>query len=371
MANDSEKKYDLRKIAESFVLSGSVTVIAPTGHGHINDTFLIKTEERELPDYILQRINNTVFTDVPNLMSNIERVVTHILEKSASTPASQHDKTARLFYTREGRSFFQDEEGNYWRCFEFCRNSYQHPANVSPKRAYEGGKALGDFQSMLLDLPGGPLYETIPDFHHLAVRLQTFDMTVENGLHERKDIAADEIAKIESRRREMLALDNLAHNGTIPLRVTHNDTKFNNILFDKGENAICLIDLDTVMNGVVLYDFGDALRTLGNTAEEDERDLSRVGFDLSLFEAFTEGYFKGAGAFLTPVEIKYLTASVGFLTYMIAVRFLTDYIAGDLYYKINRPDHNLERAKNQIRLLECIEDKFEQMEKIVQKYRQD
>jgi len=169
----------------------------------------------------------------------------------------------------------------------------------------------------------------------------------------------------------MLAIDNLAHNGTIPLRVTHNDTKFNNILFDKGENAICLIDLDTVMNGVVLYDFGDALRTLGNTAEEDERDLSRVGFDLSLFEAFTEGYFKGAGAFLTPVEIKYLTASVGFLTYMIAVRFLTDYIAGDLYYKINRPDHNLERAKNQIRLLECIEDKFEQMEKIVQKYRQD
>ena len=368
MTTDSKRKYDLYGIAGNFRLSGKAAAIGPTGEGHINDTFLIKTGDESDPDYILQRVNNTVFADVPGLMENMARVVRHILIKPGVDGELQQEKTARLIYTVEGNPFYLDEQGNYWRCFEYCRNSYHHFKDVSVKRAYEGGKILGDFQAMLLDLPGGPLYETIPDFHHLAVRLHSFDITVENGLQQRIDIAAGEIEEIELRREEMLAVDTLARNGTIPWRVTHNDTKFNNILFDKHENALCIIDLDTVMNGAVLYDFGDALRTLGNTAAEDDPNLSRVDFNMALFEPFARGYLKGAGGFLTPIEIKYLAHFVKFMTYIMAVRFLTDYLAGDLYYKISRPAHNLDRARNQIRLLKSVENKFDQMERILQRF---
>ena len=363
---DKTINIDLNKIAAGFCIAGTVIETKPTGDGHINDTFLVKTAEDDLPDYILQRVNHFVFKDVPKLMDNMQRVILHLKQKINSSGSKHNSNEALvLILTKDGKPYLLDKQGNYWRCFEFCKNACELSSDISTKQAYEGGKALGKFQSLLTDLPGGPLHDTIPNFHNLASRFTDFEEAIKKDQFGRLSAAKSEVDKLLARKNEMLDFDLLARNGYIPWRITHNDTKFNNILFDENEEAICLIDLDTVMNGTVLYDFGDALRTLGNTAEEDETDLSKVGFDMALFKSFAIGYLEGAGKFLNKIELKYLAFSAKFLTYIIAIRFLTDYFDGDAYYKTTHKQHNLERTRNQIRLLECMEEHFEEMETII------
>jgi Ser/Thr protein kinase RdoA (MazF antagonist) len=357
---------DFDPIISGFNISGNVVNVQPTGDGHINDTFLVKTEEDECPDFILQRINHSVFKDVPKLMDNMQRVILHLKQKSKQAGrVGQEKETLVLVLAKDGRPYVFDSRGDYWRCFEYCQNSCAPSGSISLKLAYEGGKALGKFQAQLTDLPGGPLHDTIPDFHNLTSRMAAFEGVVEKDEFSRLKTAQPDVDKFLARKDEMLEFDRLARNGSIPWRITHNDTKFNNILFDKNQEAICLIDLDTVMNGTVLYDFGDALRTLGNTAEEDETDLSKVGFNMELFGPFAKGYISEANVFLTEVELKYLAFSAKFLTYIIAIRFLTDWLSGDVYYKTTHPEHNLERARNQMRLLECMEEDFEEMEAVI------
>jgi hypothetical protein len=361
---DKTRNIDLNKIVDGFYIAGTVIETRPTGDGHINDTFLAKTAEDDLPDYILQRINHFVFNDVPKLMDNMQRVILHLKQKSELAGPDMKNALV-LVMTKADKPYLSDSQGNFWRCFEFCKNACELSSEISAKQAYEGGKALGKFQSLLIDLPGGPLHDTIPNFHNLASRFVEFEEAIKKDQFNRLFAAQGEVDKLLARKNEMLDFDNMARNGTVPWRITHNDTKFNNILFDKNENALCLIDLDTVMNGTVLYDFGDALRTLGNTAEEDETDISKVGFNMDLFKAFTKGYLNEAGVFLTDLELGYLAFSTRFLTFIIAVRFLTDYLAGDVYFKTTHTEHNLERTINQIRLLECMEGDFEEMKAII------
>jgi len=357
---------DFQKIISGFKISGANADAQPTGDGHINDTFLVKTDRDDLPDYILQRINHDIFKDVPKMMENILRVSSHLKQKiEAGDDYPGTEKVLELILTNDLKPFLLDKEGNYWRCFKFCEGSCTQIGDYSQKQAKEGGKALARFQHHLLDLPGGPLHDTIPKFHDLSGRMVMFEEAIKIDALGRLSNSKSEVVKMLDRKQEMLAFNTMARDGSIPWRITHNDTKFNNVLFNKNEEALCLIDLDTVMNGTVLYDFGDVLRTLGNTAEEDEADLSKVGFNMKLFASFARGYLAEADKFLSKIELEYLAFSARFLTYIIGLRFLTDYLKGDVYFKTAYPEHNLVRTRNQIKLLESMEENFEEMERIV------
>jgi len=363
---------DYKTIFEVFAVQGTFATCTPIGEGHINDTFLVKTNETENPDYVIQRINHLIFKNVDGLMTNILRVTSHLHKKLLQEPAkSGHSLAMRLIETNNHKTYFKDLHGNYWRCFEFVKNSTNHDAPLSPHRAFEGGKALGKFQFLLSDLPGEPLFEVLPDFHNLKKRLENFDRALSQNPVGRAESVKIELEKIQARANEMLLVYRLGEAGKIPVRITHNDTKFNNILFDNSENAICIIDLDTVMNGFILFDFGDAVRSLANMATEDEADLFKIHFDLPLYQSFAQGYFAEARKFLTPTEIEHLAFSAKLLTYIMGLRFLTDYIAGDVYYKIAKPDHNLIRARNQICLLESMEENFNKMQDVIREIVED
>jgi len=245
--------------------------------------------------------------------------------------------------------------------------SNHHSFNVvdSPDKAFEGGKAIGRFQAMLSDMPGGPLYETIPSFHNIEKRLEAFLSKVKENPAGRVDSVKDEIDQIIRRTDEMKIILRLGKEGKIPVRITHNDTKFNNILLDEDNKALCVIDLDTVMPGYVHYDFGDAIRTAANTASEDEDDLSKVRMDINLFKAYSEGYLSETIKTLNDTEIEYLAFAPRLITYTIAVRFLTDYIDGDNYFKIHHKLHNLQRTRAQLRLVMSMEEQYDEMRGII------
>jgi hypothetical protein len=262
---------------------------------------------------------------------------------------------------KTGKSFFTDEEGNYWRMFIFISDHRSYERVDSFSKAYEGGRIIGQFQSMLSDLPGKPLHETIPDFHNVSRRLEAFHRVIEKDPAGRASSVAEEIGEIIRREEEMKVIVRLGREGRIPLRITHNDTKFNNILFDSNDRALCIIDLDTVMPGYVHYDFGDAIRTGTNRADEDSEDLSAVSMDTDIYRAYAEGYLSAARDTLSRTEIEYLAFAPKLLTYIMATRFLTDYIDGDNYYKIRYPLHNLQRNRVQLALLRDMEAKYETM----------
>lgn len=357
---------DYQALFGKFKTEGSYYQAGPLGLGHINDTILIRTKETFSPDYVFQRINNKIFPDVQKLMENIERVTTHLKNKLPDKEKkTSFNRVLILVPAIDGNNFYADENNNCWRCYVYCNNIFDAELQITPKKAYEGGKAVGEFQALLSDLPGGPLHEILRGFHNISKRLKIFyDTLKSNPLKRTKNIKL-EIEKILDRADEMKKIVRLGKEGKIPLRITHNDTKFDNILFDNNEHAICLIDIDTVMNGYVHYDFGDAVRTLINTAAEDESELEKIGIDMLLFERFSEGYLEKSLSFLNADEVNNLAFSCKLLTYTIALRFLTDYIAGDIYYKTEFEEHNLQRAKAQLRLLECMEENFEEMEKII------
>ncbi|MBT3275346.1 MAG: aminoglycoside phosphotransferase family protein, partial [Spirochaetales bacterium] len=257
-------------------------------------------------------------------------------------------------------------DGSVWRLYIFIRDTIAFDIVDSPSVAREGGLAFGEFQNLLSDLPGDPLFETIPDFHDMEKRLYTFQTTVDLDTDSRGGVAAAEIDFISRRAEEMTIFQRFGREGKLEKRITHNDTKINNVLMDSDDcSAVCVIDLDTVMPGYILFDFGDSIRTATNTGAEDDLDLTKVGCDLELFEGYTNGYLASAGAFLSEVELSLLTVSARVMTFIIGLRFLTDFIDGDKYFKVHRPGHNLDRARAQFKLLSSMEEKADEMEKIV------
>lgn len=351
-------------IIRQFRLAGTQFTYQPFGSGHINDTYLVH-DNQETP-YLLQRINHQVYGDVQGMMDNIRRVTEHLRQKLAAHAASSMT-TLQVIPTHDGALFHQDVSGNYWRILTFINDTVAYDVATSPAQAREAGRAFGQFQALLRDLPGEPLNETIPQFHHMESRLTRFAKAQDADVMQRAGEVPQEIAFVQQRAAEMLNLHQLVETGEIPQRVTHNDTKLNNVLLDPHTHqARCVVDLDTVMPGSVLFDFGDAIRTTANTAGEDETDLDKVQLHLAYYDAFAQGYLSEAHNFLTKKEIEYLPFSARYMTFIMGLRFLTDYMAGDVYYKIHHPDHNLRRARNQFQLVRRMEAHYDDMVRIVQ-----
>lgn len=353
----------LKDIIFQFIEQNEIQV-NPLGKGHINDSYKVNSNGNE---YVLQRINHHIFKNVPELQDNIFRVTSHIrakLEAQGETDIKR--KVLSLVPARDGKLYFKDSQGDYWRMMDFISNSKSYD-EINPELAYRAGMAFGDFQKMLSDLPGGPLFETIPNFHNMEARLETFRASVKANkagrLSDRE--VADLVKEVEARAEEMCKAEQLHREGKLPKRTNHCDTKVNNILFDEADQVLCVVDLDTVMPGYVLSDFGDFIRSGANTGTEDDEDLDNVSVDLAIFEGYAKGYLQKSASFLTDTEIENLAFGAKLLTYMQTVRFFTDYIDGDTYYKIAYPDHNLVRTKAQFKLLQSLEANFEEMQRIV------
>ena len=344
-------KEKLREIASNFALEGPIAAIDSLGEGFINDTFIVRTEA-DAPDYILQRKNKAVFPDVPAMMDNIRRVTEHIRRGVIAAGGDPRREVMTVVPAKDGHLYHVDAEGEYWAATVFIDDTVAYNKADSPELARKGGEGIGKFQSQLDDFTE-PLAETIKGFHNIRHRFGQWDAALARDAAGRKMHLAGEIGWIESRRAEMLSFWSKVEDGTIPTRVTHNDTKINNILFDK------------VMASTSLNDFGDAIRSYANTGDEDDRDLSRVGISLEMFSAYTDGYLSQRAAQLTDTEIDHLAFSARYITFEQVLRFLMDYIDGDTYYKIKYPDHNLVRTHAQYRLLQSMEEHYGQMCRIV------
>ena len=354
-------KENLREIASNFALEGPIAAIDSLGEGFINDTFIVRTEA-DAPDYILQRKNKAVFPDVPAMMYNIRRVTEHIRRGVIAAGGDPRREVMTVVPAKDGHLYHVDAEGEYWAATVFIDDTVAYNKADSPELARKGGEGIGKFQSQLDDFTE-PLAETIKGFHNIRHRFGQWDAALARDAAGRKMHLAGEIGWIESRRAEMLSFWSKVEDGTIPTRVTHNDTKINSILFDKQGEVLCA--LDTVMASTSLNDFGDAIRSYANTGDEDDRDLSRVGISLEMFSAYTDGYLSQRAAQLTDTEIDHLAFSARYITFEQVLRFLMDYIDGDTYYKIKYPDHNLVRTHAQYRLLQSMEEHYGQMCRIV------
>lgn len=360
---------DLKKIVSNFTIEGTYLAGALYGSGHINDTYKIDTKEKDQFDYILQRVNHHVFKDVPGLMENVIRVTSHIRKKLEAVEGANPDREVlTVIPTNDGMSYLLDSEGNYWRMYIFIWDNKSYDLVDSPAKAYEGGRMFGKFQSQLADLPGKPLNDTIPNFHNIAWRLDTFDEILLRDPVKRAGHIRQEIEFVKERAEDMKTILRLGESGQIPLRITHNDTKFNNVLLDKNDKGLCVIDLDTVMPGYVHYDFGDSIRTSTNTGKEDDKDLSAIEMNLDLFEGYTRGFLQETRSTLNLAEIDHLAFAGKLFPYIIGLRFLSDYIDGDNYFKIHHEHHNLQRARAQFKLLTSMERQYEAMKEIVWKY---
>jgi hypothetical protein len=358
--------YNLKEVFEYFTAEGTFLTGEPYGSGHIHDTFRIETKEADKDNYILQRLNNKIFKNIPELQNNIERVTVHLRNKLSAVPGSNIKRECLILIpAHDGKSWICDKAGNYWRMYIFISNHRSYNIVDSPDKAFEGGKAIGRFQAMLSDMPGDPLFETIPSFHDIEKRLQTFNLKIKENPVGRVGSVSKEIDDVLQRAEEMKTILKLGREGKIPLRITHNDTKFNNILLDENDKALCVIDLDTVMPGYVHYDFGDSIRTVANTASEDEKDLSKIKMDINLFKAYAEGYLSETGKTLNDVEKEYLAFAPKLITYTIGVRFLTDFIDGDNYFKIHHELHNIQRARAQLQLVKSMEKQYGEMQMII------
>jgi thiamine kinase-like enzyme len=340
-------------ILSQFDLDDQVKEVIPFGNGHINDTLKVVNSNGEAR-YVLQRINHLIFTQVDILQNNIRVVTSHIRKKLEEKGEPDVDRKVLTFLTaKDGKNYYYDGE-NYWRvCLMIPRS--QSFERITPELSYQAGKAFGEFQQMLSDIPEGVLQETIPNFHNMEFRLQQFKEAVALNAAGRLSEVQDLVSEVEHRAESMCIQERLYREGKLRKRINHCDTKVNNILFDEDGQVLCVIDLDTVMPGFVLSDFGDFIRTGANTGLEDDEDLARVQVDMDIFKAYSEGYLESARSFLTPLEVSLLPYGACLLTYMQTVRFLTDYLNGDTYYKIHRPDHNLIRTKAQFKLLQSLE----------------
>ncbi len=338
----------------------------PVHGGHINDTFSMETPEGQ---FILQRINRFVFPSPENIMENISAVTNFLRKKIEARGGDPRRESLALRKTTEGGSFFRDEAGEYWRCTILITGASAHETATGTEMLREAGSAFGNFQSMLSDYPADTLHEIIPHFHDTPDRFRQLREAMEKDSAGRKQDAEQEIAFALQREKDCGCLMELLAQGKIPLRVTHNDTKMSNVLLDDTTGkAICVIDLDTVMPGLTAFDFGDSIRAGAATAKEDETDLSKVHFDLSLFEAYTDGFLAAAGTALSETELASLSKGAILMTFEVGIRFLADFLNGDVYFRTAYPTHNLDRARNQFKLVEEMEQKQQEMNAIVQKY---
>ena len=341
---------ELFTIAGHFVDPNAIDTIEPLGNGLINDTYKIIVKGE--PKYVLQRINNAVFTDVDMLQNNIEAVTNHIRQKYEKQGVRDIGRKVLHFLKADTGKTYVVEEGKYWRVMDFIVDSYTYEA-VTPEYAYYAGRSFGDFESLLSDLKE-PVGEIIPDFHNIEFRLKQLDEAVaDNKAGRMKDPEVqDYVAKIKAVAGRMCLGEQLYREGKLPKRICHCDTKVNNMLFDKEGNVLCIIDLDTVMPSFVFSDFGDFLRSAANTGAEDDPNLDNIHFNMGIFKAFAKGYLEGTKAFLLPIEKENLPYAATLFPYMQAVRFFADYINGDTYYKIMYPEHNMVRTRAQWKLFE-------------------
>ncbi len=358
---------EIKHILPHFTFTGKYVDGIELTSGNINNTYRLAYDvDGQSEFYTLQHINKYVFKRPGDVMGNIERVTDHLMhayERQSIDPA-RHVLT--LIPVREGGYLHQDMEGNYWRAYRYITDTTAYDAPKKDQHLFETGRAFGEFQKLLCDFPVDMLYDTIPDFHNTQRRFYAFVASVAADKADRVCKVDDEIEFMFEHRKLMNAIVKKMQDGTIPLRVTHNDTKINNVLIDdETDTALCVIDLDTVMPGSSLYDFGDAIRFCASTAPEDEEDISKISLDMNRFRLFTEGFLSQVNGFLTEAEIRDLPLGVLVITCELAMRFLTDYIDGDLYFKVRSPEHNLVRARAQIALLKDMENKRGEMQRIV------
>lgn len=336
---------DTEHIISHFNIAGSVAEVKPLGNGLINDTFKVTTHG-DAPDYVLQRINNSIFTDVDLLQHNIDAVTTHIRRKLEAEGAVDIDRKVLQFVASDtGKSYWQDSDGSYWRMSVFIPCAFTHET-VNPEYSYYAGKAFGNFEAMLADM-SEELGESIPDFHNMELRRRQLHDALKEDRAGRAAGVKDFVAQLEQYADEMCRAQQLHREGRLPKRICHCDTKVNNMLFDEEGHVLCVIDLDTVMPSLFYSDYGDFLRSAANTVAEDSPEFDRIDVRMDIFEAFTRGYIESASAFLTPLETELLPYAAALFPYMQAVRFLWDYLNGDVYWKTTYPTHNLVRAQNQ------------------------
>lgn len=366
------QQHDLESVFANFDIEGKYVRHHFVKVGHINETYLLESTRGGTPErFIFQKINHFVFRNPELLMANFEKITRHLRSRLEKIPGRDPEReTLNLANSRQGRCFYRTPEGNYWRAYRFVGDT--HIINIArhPEQAYEAGRAFGFFQKLLADLPASSLHETIPHFHHTPRRLARFREVLEKDVHSRAEEAGDAVRFVLEREAMTGIVTSALEKGDLPLRITHNDTKINNILFDDGTGkAICIIDLDTTMPGSALYDFGDMVRTTTSFAAEDEQDLSKVKIEMSMFRALADGYIEEGAGFLTEKELDLLVFSGQLITFTIGIRFLTDHLEGDVYFRIHRPGQNLDRARAQFALVRSMEEQSETMEETVRELR--
>lgn len=357
------REHSVHDAARQFQISGSFLGAAPYGSGHINDSYCVLFDQAGMHmRYLVQRINHSIFKNPVTLMENIQRVTDHIAASVAHLPDRER-RVLTLIPAYDGQAFHRDADGNFWRAYRFIENAHTYDAVQSTAQAFQAARAFGRFQQLLVNLPPPRLHDTIPDFHHTPRRFAALQQAITKDNAGRAMHAKPEI-DFALAHEPMTAV--LLH-ANLPERVTHNDTKLNNVMLDDATGeGICVIDLDTVMPGLVPYDFGDMVRTTTSPVAEDEQDLSKVTMQFPMFEALLRGYLSSAGDFLTPAEKQCLVASAKLITFEQGIRFLADHLAGDTYYKVHREGHNLDRCRTQFKLIESIEQQEECMERLVE-----
>ena len=358
-------QHNIRSISQQFQIPGEFLTAEPYGSGHINDTYCACYDQGgSQVRHIHQRINHNVVKNPVALMENVRRVTEHLRHKLAGNPDISR-RTLTLVASQDGKPFYRDEDGNYWRTYLFIEKARTYDAVETPQQAFEAAQAFGRFQQLLADLPGARLHETIPDFHHTPKRFVALENAIKADVCNRAKGASPEIGFALRYK----AMTNALLAARLPERITHNDTKFNNVMLDDttGE-GICVIDLDTTMPGLALCDFGDQVRTTTSPAKEDERDLSKVVMQIPMFEALVRGYLTATREFLTPAEKRCLVFSGRLITFEVGIRFLADYLCGDTYFKIHREGHNLDRCRTQFKLVESIMQQEEEMNRLVESF---
>ena len=355
---------------EGFHIDGRFLECIPCGNGHINDTYRVAFEkDGEVSRYSLQHMNRAVFEDPVSLMNNILQVTAFLKEKIKAQGGDPQRETLDFLCAEDGKPYFIDSYGEYWRAYHFIEDAYALEEISKPQDFYESAVAFGHFQKMLADFPADTLTETITGFHDTRSRFTAFQKAVEQDVCHRAADVAEEIRFVRERYNVACILGDMQAEGKLPLRVTHNDTKSNNVLIDSATGkGLCVIDLDTVMPGLAVNDFGDSIRFGASTGAEDEKDLSRISCDMDLYDIYTKGFLEGCGDTLTNTEIESLPIGAKVMTYECGMRFLTDYLSGDTYFKIDYPTHNLDRARTQFKLVWDMEQKWEKMKEINRKY---
>lgn len=359
---------ELQHVSRQFQIYGEIQHAETFKIGHINETYSATYDQGGMRvRYIHQKINKTVFKEPPAVMKNLMRVTAHIRTKLEEQGAADITRRSLVVIpTRDGQAYYHNGDGEYWRTFVFIEGTQTFESVQTPVQAFEAGRAFGEFQYHLVDLTGQRLLETIPDFHNTRKRFEALKEAVERDRYSRAKEARREIDfALRNEAMVDVILDSMAK-GRIPERITHNDTKFNNVMLDvKTGKAMCVVDLDTVMPGCALYDFGDMVRTTTSPTLEDEEDLSKVRMQMPMFKKLAQGYLSTAGQFLTKTEKSLIAFSGKLITFEIGLRFLTDYLSGDKYFRIHRPAHNLDRCRTQFKLVESIERQEAAMQKFV------